>query len=181
MKKEKILNENEIELDEVSADESVIDDPNVIHINDHDYERVKDHDEDEDKDENFFERFFGKRPSEKALRKLSIASFILGVLSCSLLLGNLITSALGILLAVKNEKHKYRSAFSMAGLILSSIGLILGAIITGIIILITLVLLIAILLTLLLLLIALLILIMLIVISVSLILIISTFSLLTLM
>lgn len=137
MKKENILNENEIELDNASAEDHVIDDPNVIHINDNDYERVKDHDEDEDKEENFFERFFGKRPSEKALRKLSIASFILGVLSCSLLLGNLITSVLGILLALKNEKHKYRSSFSTAGFILSVIGLILGVTITGIIVLIS--------------------------------------------
>ena len=136
MKKEKILNENEIELDEGSVDENAIEDPNVIHIHDHDYERVKNHDEDEDDNGNFFERFFGKRPSERALRKLAIASFILGVLSCSLLLGNLITSVLGILLAVKNERHKYRSTFSTVGFILSAIGLILGAILTGVIILI---------------------------------------------
>ena len=126
MEKDKILNENEIELE----------DPDVIHINENDDERVKEHDEDEENGGNFFERFFGKRPSEKALKKISIVSFILGVLSCSLLFGNLITSALGIILALKNEKHKYKSFFSTAGFILSAIGLILGAIITGIIILI---------------------------------------------
>ena len=152
MKKEKILNENEIELEDISLGEGVIDDPDVIHINDHDYERVKYHDDDDDRDENFFERFFGKRPSEKSLKKLAIASFIMGVLSCSLLFGNLITSVLGILLAAKNEKHKYRSAFSTAGLILSAIGLILGAVLLALIVLIPIVLLIAILLILLLLL-----------------------------
>ena len=155
MEKEKILNENEIELNDTSADESVIDDPNVIHINDHDYERVKDNEEDEDSEENFFERFFGKRPSEKALKTLSITSFVLGVLSCSLLLGNLITSVLGILLAAKNEKHKYRSTLSTAGFILSVIGLILGAILIGMTILISMALLMAILLILLLVLIVL--------------------------
>lgn len=144
MGKEKILNENEIELEDVSDNGNVIEDPDVIHINEHDYERVNDHDEDEDNGENFFERFFGKRPSEKALKKLSIASFVLGVLSCSLLLGNLITSVLGILLAVKNEKHKYRSVFSTAGFILSAVGLILGAILTCMIILVAIALLIAI-------------------------------------
>ena len=175
MKKEKIFDKNmhptyEGASGETPENENAVhdaEDPKVIHIHDHDYERVKYHDEDEDSAENFFERFFGKRPSEKALRKLSRVSFILGVLSCSLLLGNLITSVIGILLAAKCEKHKYRSTFSTAGLILSAIGLIIGAILIGVIVLIPIVLLvlivllIAILLILLLVLIVLLVLIML--------------------
>ena len=144
MEKEKLLNENELEIEDATATESVLEDPDVIRINDHDYERVNDHDDEEDSSENFFERFFGKRPSEKALKILAIASFVLGVLSCSLFLGNLVTSVLGILLAIKNEKHKYRSCFSTAGFILSAVGLILGAILTAMTVLITVAMLIAI-------------------------------------
>ena len=137
MKKEKIFDKNmhpayegapnAAPETEESVHDEIAEDPHVIHIHDNDYERINEHDEDDEGEENFFERFFGKRPSEDALRKLSIASFVFGVLSCSVFLGNIIMSALGILLSAKCEKHKYRSTFATSGMILSIVGLILCA------------------------------------------------------
>jgi hypothetical protein len=128
MKKEKLSNEIMDEADVVdrerAADNDNIAEPTVIRLEANDSERVSQYSDDDEGNEK--KSTLRKRPSDDTLLKLSTISFVLGILSCTIFLGNVPLAVIGILLGLTAAANKYKTAYTKAGLICSFIGCILG-------------------------------------------------------
>jgi hypothetical protein len=150
-KKEK---NNELELHQ-SPEENYSDDGEFesYECYDDDIEEIKldegdfqDHKDTQDDDENAELDIKGKKKKSKGLKKSrkkapqvalseevlyerSIYAMIFGLLSCSVFFGNLVFALLGIGFALSTKRHKYKSAFSNAGLFAGLCGLVLSLLI----------------------------------------------------
>lgn len=110
--------------DTVRSDKEFIGEPTVIHLDGDDYDRVSDDFEDDDKSHK--KSTLRKRPKDETLLKFSAISCILGILSCTLLLGNVPIAVIGILFGLAAEANKYKNTYTKIGLICCAIGCIIG-------------------------------------------------------
>lgn len=130
MKKEKITNKT---LDEAvaaelgkAADSDNFAEPTVIRLEANDSERANKYLDDDEGNER--KSTLRKRPSDDALLKTSAISCVLGILSCTIFLGNVPLAVIGILLGLTAAANKYKTGYTKAGLICSFIGCVLGII-----------------------------------------------------
>lgn len=113
----------------VKSDKEFIGEPTVIHLDDADYDRISDDFEDDEKSYKKSTRY--RRPKDETLLKFSAISCILGILSCTLFLGNVPLAVVGLLFGLTAEVNKYKNTYTKIGLICCAIGCIIGfAIIT---------------------------------------------------
>lgn len=128
MRKEKISNEildEAVVVDrEKAADNDNIAEPTVIRLEANDSERVSQFSDDDEGNER--KSTLRKRPSDDTLLKISTISCVLGILSCTIFLGNVPLAVIGILLGLTAAANKYKTVYTKAGLICSFIGCALG-------------------------------------------------------
>ncbi len=67
-------------------------------------------------------------PSETALQERAVISFVFGLLSCSVFMGNPILALLAIGVALSTKRYKYKSVYSTVGIFAGLGGLILSLI-----------------------------------------------------
>ena len=111
-------------VDEVKCDKEYFDEPTVIHLDENDSDRDQ-HDLDDD-DATDKKSTLRKRPKDATLLKFSAISCILGVLSCTIFLGNVPLAMIGILFGLAAEANKYKNVYTKIGLICCAIGCIVG-------------------------------------------------------
>lgn len=130
MRKEKISNEildEAVVVDrEKAADNDNVAEPTVIRLEANDSERANKYLDDDEGNER--KSTLRKRPSDDTLLKISTISCVLGILSCTIFLGNVPLAVIGILLGLTAAANKYKTGYTKAGLICSFIGCVLGII-----------------------------------------------------
>ena len=98
--------------------------PTVIHLGINDSDRVKDDFDDDDK--SYKKSTLRKRPKDDTLLKFSIISCVLGILSCTIFLGNVPLAVIGLLFGLTAAANKYKTAYTRIGLICCAIGCVLS-------------------------------------------------------
>ena len=98
--------------------------PTVIHLGiNESYRKSDDLDDD---DSSYKKSTLRKRPKDNTLHKFSVISCILGILACTIFLGNLPIAVIGILFGITAEANRYTNVYTKIGLICCAISCLIS-------------------------------------------------------
>ena len=110
--------------DTLNSNREYVEEPTVINLGANEPDRVQEDVEDDDR--GYKKSNLRKRPKDATLQKFSAIACVLGILSCTIFLGNVPIAVTGILFGLTAEANKYKNAYTKIGLVCCAIGCLIG-------------------------------------------------------